>query len=103
MRNQDTRHFFSALGLDVSHASEVFSLMDVDGGGALEIDEFVIGCMQLKGGARAVDMESLMRENRRLMKRWMASTQSIRNQVARLEAAVLPPPRLRGGESAAIT
>merc|ERR1712048_1361977 len=96
MQNNETRHFFSALGLDVSNANEVFNLMDVDGGGELEIDEFVIGCMQLKGGAKAVDMESLMRENRRLMKRWNKDTQSLRHQVSRLEAALVPFSTLQG-------
>merc|ERR1712014_15414 len=100
MLHTDTRHFFSSLGLDVSNASEVFSLMDVDGGGELEIDEFVIGCMQLKGGARAVNMEALMRENRRLMKRWNHAAQGIRSQVSRLEAALVSLP-LKGSQGTA--
>ena len=35
----------------------------------LEIDEFVMGCMHLRGEAKTVDMVTLMRENKRMMKK----------------------------------
>merc|ERR1712136_376141 len=55
---------FSVLGLDVSDAMGFFEALDVDGS-----DEFVMGCMHLKGEAKTVDMVTLMRENKKLMKR----------------------------------
>merc|ERR1712187_197894 len=67
MANPQVRHYMSAIGVNVTHAGELFKLLDVDDGGTLEIEEFVMGCMQLKGGAKAVDMESLMRQQKRSM------------------------------------
>merc|ERR1712032_1305850 len=61
---------FSALGLDVSDAKRFFTLLDVDGSCLLEIDEFVIGCMSLKGHAKTIGMETLLYENKRMMARW---------------------------------
>eukprot|EP00931_Biecheleriopsis_adriatica_P021401 TRINITY_DN1399_c0_g1_i1.p1 TRINITY_DN1399_c0_g1~~TRINITY_DN1399_c0_g1_i1.p1 ORF type:complete len:676 (+),score=167.70 TRINITY_DN1399_c0_g1_i1:67-2094(+) len=65
----DIQAFFSVLELDVSKAAQVFRLLDVDGSNEIEVDEFVMGCMRLKGLAKGVDMESLMLESKKLMNR----------------------------------
>lgn len=62
---------FGALGLEIFDPSGFFELLDIDGSKELEIDEFVVGCMHLAGDARAISVDILMAENKRMMKRWV--------------------------------
>jgi len=69
MDNPEVRGIFGSLEVDAPDAVSLFHLLDADGSMELEIEEFVIGCMKLKGAAKAVDMETLLRENKRMMQR----------------------------------
>lgn len=79
------RAHFSVLELDVSKAAQVFRLLDTDGSNAIEIDEFVVGCMRLKGLAKGIDMEGLMLESKRMMRRLSSHQKWARRQLARME------------------
>jgi len=59
--------FFDALELDFHEATLLFRLLDEDRSGQVSTDEFLSGCEQLKGGARAVDMTVMQREIRWLI------------------------------------
>jgi len=59
--------YFSTLELDVSHAKALFLLLDVDETNEVEIDEFVQGCLRLKGGAKSIDVNMLLYENEKLI------------------------------------
>mmetsp|Transcript_41194 Transcript_41194/g.104766 ORF Transcript_41194/g.104766 Transcript_41194/m.104766 type:complete len:633 (+) Transcript_41194:111-2009(+) len=61
--------YFQALELDVSEAHLLFELLDQDDSDAVEIDEFVGGCMRLKGTARSLDVNMIMRRIDRLSAR----------------------------------
>jgi hypothetical protein len=52
--------FFSSLGLDVDVAQALFVLLDMDDDGRVDIDEFVHGCIRLKGVARSIDVNMLL-------------------------------------------
>mmetsp|Transcript_104384 Transcript_104384/g.292492 ORF Transcript_104384/g.292492 Transcript_104384/m.292492 type:complete len:518 (-) Transcript_104384:118-1671(-) len=58
-----------ALEIDTSDAWTLFKLIDHDKSGVIEIDEFVTGCEQLKGGAKGVDVANLQAELKSLTKR----------------------------------
>jgi len=58
--------YLSSLGLEVSEACGLFNLLDLDGSGTVGIEEFLMGCMRLKGYAKTVDLATLMYENKRL-------------------------------------
>mmetsp|Transcript_6942 Transcript_6942/g.16411 ORF Transcript_6942/g.16411 Transcript_6942/m.16411 type:complete len:664 (-) Transcript_6942:186-2177(-) len=58
--------YFRALELDVSQAHVVFKLLDRDGSNEVSLDEFLAGCLRLKGQAKALDVQMLLYENRRL-------------------------------------
>lgn len=51
--------YFSALDLSKSQAATLFMLLDVDNSGTLNVDEFVRGCMRLRGPARSIDLAAL--------------------------------------------
>lgn len=51
--------FLEHLGLTVSQVKLLFFLIDVDGSGQVSLEEFVAGCLKLKGGAKMFDMAVL--------------------------------------------
>jgi len=83
-REQSLKLLFASLGLDITDAIRVFHLLDVDGSEKLELDEFVVGVMSYKGNAKVVDVEVLMRENKRMMqklRRWLEDAKIDRRAV----------------------
>eukprot|EP00746_Dinoflagellata_sp_MGD_P027663 gnl/MRDRNA2_/MRDRNA2_16528_c0_seq1.p1 gnl/MRDRNA2_/MRDRNA2_16528_c0~~gnl/MRDRNA2_/MRDRNA2_16528_c0_seq1.p1 ORF type:complete len:672 (-),score=124.25 gnl/MRDRNA2_/MRDRNA2_16528_c0_seq1:421-2436(-) len=58
--------YFNALEIHHSAARGLFRLLDTDGNGTVDCEEFVMGCARLKGGARSVDVATLLYENKKL-------------------------------------
>jgi hypothetical protein len=56
--------YFSALNLDVKQVNKLFNLMDLDKSGTLDPEEFVFGCVNLKGNAKTLDLAILQYETR---------------------------------------
>lgn len=52
--------YFQSVDLDKNQAGDLFQLLDTDGSGTLTVEEFVRGCMRLKGPARSVDMSTVV-------------------------------------------
>jgi len=61
--------YFKTVDLDVSEAQGLFRLLDADNNGTVEAEEFVMGCLRLRGWAKAVDLATLMYETRRWHRR----------------------------------
>eukprot|EP00439_Symbiodinium_sp_Y106_P023795 s3983_g2.t3 len=70
MRNPDVHNFFESLGLDVWDAWSFFKLLDADGGGAVDTDEFFQGCLRFRGPARSMDVGKLIQDQK-----WMIHNQ----------------------------
>lgn len=51
-----------SIGIDVWDAWSFFKLLDVDAGGAVEIGEFLEGCLRLRGEARAMDVVKILHD-----------------------------------------
>mmetsp|Transcript_75283 Transcript_75283/g.243731 ORF Transcript_75283/g.243731 Transcript_75283/m.243731 type:complete len:424 (-) Transcript_75283:108-1379(-) len=60
LNDDHLRAYLDSLGLDTSDVMMLFRLLDTDGGSALQLDEFVSGCMRLKGTAKGIDMAKLI-------------------------------------------
>ncbi|CAJ1342904.1 unnamed protein product [Effrenium voratum] len=58
----EVRDYFESLRLDVSDAWTFFKMLDLDGGGAIALDEFLMGCLRLRGQARAIDVGKILHE-----------------------------------------
>jgi len=56
------QNYFKAVDLSIDEAEFLFTLIDIDESGSLRPDEFVNGCLRLRGNARALDLAILMRE-----------------------------------------
>merc|ERR1740129_643443 len=57
---------FAAIGISVDEAWGCFRLLDTDDSGIISVQEFVTGCMRLKGSASSVDVATLLYENKRM-------------------------------------
>lgn len=68
LADEDVSVMLTLIGLQTSESKGLFKLLDEDRSGCLSIDEFIDGCMSLKGSARRLDMVTLMMQNKRLTK-----------------------------------
>eukprot|EP00439_Symbiodinium_sp_Y106_P023569 s150_g2.t2 len=65
----EVRAFFHGLDLEPSDAWVLFSLLDDDGSGDIDAEEFVEGLLRLKGPARAIDLAAIGRDCKSCVKR----------------------------------
>jgi len=72
LHNREVLAYLKFLEIDIYEARGLFQLLDVDETGAVEIDEFVVGMMRLKGAAKGVDVATLMYENKKIFVRLVA-------------------------------
>jgi len=66
MTQEDFKEQMECLGIHSTEAHGLFKLLDDDGSGSVSIDEFLSGCIRLKGTAKAVDMITLLFETNKL-------------------------------------
>lgn len=52
-----------SLGLDTNSIAKIYDLLDADGSGSVDLDEFVTGCIAFRGEAKAVDINILQAEH----------------------------------------
>mmetsp|Transcript_10479 Transcript_10479/g.23800 ORF Transcript_10479/g.23800 Transcript_10479/m.23800 type:complete len:768 (+) Transcript_10479:83-2386(+) len=87
LRDDRVKAYFHALELDVSQASTLFRLLDVDCSNEVSFEEFLSGCMRLKGQARSIDVNMLIYETSRVFKKlerffdeWYVYTHDLRGE-----------------------
>lgn len=68
LSDERVKAYFAALELDMAEARGLFDLLDTEETDEVPIDEFVVGCFRLKGGAKGIDLAALMYENKKMMK-----------------------------------
>jgi len=54
------RDLFRVLGLEPDDMPKLFRLFDVDDSGEIQVDEFLEGCLRLKGDAKSIDLHSVL-------------------------------------------
>jgi len=67
LEDERVQAFFNCLELTGVEARRLFRLLDIDGNGTVDAEEFVTGCMCLKGGAKTMDVAALMLEQGKFM------------------------------------
>mmetsp|Transcript_60103 Transcript_60103/g.140013 ORF Transcript_60103/g.140013 Transcript_60103/m.140013 type:complete len:588 (-) Transcript_60103:138-1901(-) len=63
------RYSFSVLDIDIADSNYLFDMLDLDGSGEVDMEEFVSGCLRLKGNAKSIDIHTLMFEVKHLMRK----------------------------------
>merc|ERR1712137_403657 len=66
--NARIRAYFRTLGLDITEAESLYYLLDFDGDGEIEADEFIMGLTQLKGPAKSLDMAHLRHDIKKVLR-----------------------------------
>jgi len=84
LQQKHVQAYFQSLQLDVSQAHTLFRLLDVDGSNRVEIDEFVEGCMRMRGQARSIDVHMLLYETEMMIKRNFVFQQLVEEQFQEL-------------------
>merc|ERR1712050_717538 len=56
----------ASLGIEYYEAQGIFGLLDRTDCGRMKTSDFVYGCIRMKGGAKAIDLATLLNENKRL-------------------------------------
>ena len=92
MDSSEVKALFKVLGLDVSDVFSFFEALDVGGRGEVNLEEFVMGCLNLRGSAKTLDMATLMRENKRTAQRLDIHARRLEKQLKAVERR-LPPVR----------
>lgn len=68
------------IGIPVEEANELFSILDVDGSGILSVEEFIGGCLKLKGIAKSTDLLAVQSAMVSLSKRMQTLQNSLRKE-----------------------
>lgn len=57
LNDSDVSAYFNRLGVDTDELEKLFVLMDRDFSGTISLEEFMFGCLRLKGHAKSLDLE----------------------------------------------
>merc|ERR1711920_384200 len=58
-----------SIGIQPAEAAGLFDLLDQDGSGAVGLQEFISNCIRLHGDAKAVDVVTILYENKKIAKK----------------------------------
>lgn len=81
MYDEDVVAYFAALELECVDALALFTMFHYDQKKGIPLEDFVMGCLRLKGGAKSCDMLKLMHESREQLRilqrlaRWAGSVE----------------------------
>lgn len=67
--------------IENADAWTLFKLLDADGGGSVDIDEFVSGCIRLKGPARSIQIAQLMYHHKWIMNQLVELQEGLSNNL----------------------
>merc|ERR1712176_1235788 len=78
----------AALGMELHEAKGLFGLLDISGQGTVSIEELVVGFMRFKGGAKSIDLATLMTENKRTNQQIQKLSRDIRELIIIAKASI---------------
>lgn len=76
--------YFTAMDIDIADARGLFLLLDTDESGEVDSEEFIQGCLRLRGPAKSIDVATLLYFNKRMFGWWRTNMQSLGESVDRI-------------------
>eukprot|EP00747_Dinoflagellata_sp_TGD_P112002 gnl/TRDRNA2_/TRDRNA2_171351_c0_seq2.p1 gnl/TRDRNA2_/TRDRNA2_171351_c0~~gnl/TRDRNA2_/TRDRNA2_171351_c0_seq2.p1 ORF type:complete len:170 (-),score=28.92 gnl/TRDRNA2_/TRDRNA2_171351_c0_seq2:378-887(-) len=76
----EMQSYFKEINIGLEGARGLFSLLDIDGSGLVDLDELVHGFFRLRGPAKSLDLVTLMQENRKsagLHRKWVSVAEAL--------------------------
>jgi len=86
LQDENVQAYFQSFQLDVTQAKTLFLLLDSNGSNDVNIEEFVEGCMRMRGLARSIDVNQLLYESQQVMRRQAEFMQYIEAQLMELKS-----------------
>jgi len=80
----------SSMDIDGHAMVTLFEVIDTDNKGTLTIEEFIQGCMQIRGDAKAVDLFALLVESRSMYRTMAKFMEFAEDRFMEIEQAVVP-------------
>jgi len=65
LKNAEVKAYLATQQLDAYDARQLFNILDLEDDQEVGIEEFIMGCMRLKGMAKSVDVVALLQESRK--------------------------------------
>merc|ERR1712176_1087808 len=87
-KDRSMTHLLEALDISPYDARSMFKLLDRDGSGSIDIDEFCNGCLRLKGEAKSFDIQCLIFESQRLIAKTTGLMGHIEGEISDLKDMV---------------
>jgi len=86
LKDDRIKAFFASLEIEVTQAEDLFYLLDEDDSGNIGFQEFIAGCMRLRGTATSMDLNLLLWECEKLMCKFSDFALEIQSRFEWLEA-----------------
>jgi len=80
--------YLRALDLEATQVEGLFKLLDTDAEGTVDIDEFVMGCLRLKGSAKTVDVATIMYDQKIMESKLLRVLHYIQSHCSSIESCV---------------
>eukprot|EP00927_Polykrikos_kofoidii_P084329 TRINITY_DN8850_c0_g2_i1.p1 TRINITY_DN8850_c0_g2~~TRINITY_DN8850_c0_g2_i1.p1 ORF type:complete len:768 (+),score=103.33 TRINITY_DN8850_c0_g2_i1:77-2305(+) len=80
--------YLREIDVDPSEASFLFEILDINDSGHIDCDEFLSGCVRLKGPAKALDLLVFVRETRCMFIRMLSERKNIEARLQRIDQAL---------------
>merc|ERR1719189_991744 len=91
------KSYVDALGISAENTRMLFKLLDVNGSGKIDVDEFCDGCLRLQGEAKSMDVHTMIYQVRNFLAKWSEFTGYVEDRLSAIGAA------LPGGDTRAST
>jgi hypothetical protein len=78
MKVPPVMNFMKAVEIELTDAQKVFKMLEVDG--HVDTEEFVIGCMKVKGDSQGISMVSLITDTRRFQSQFVVLMEYVEDQ-----------------------
>lgn len=77
LQSEHMKALFQTFEIENADAWTFFKLLDADGGGSVDIEEFVHGCIRLKGPAKSIQIAQLMYHHKWIMNQLVELQQNV--------------------------
>jgi hypothetical protein len=91
--------FLTTVDLGSLDPMSLFQLLDFDGSGEVDVQEFVQGCMRLRGPARSVDLNALKHDFDNMASSWSESLQQLDRKINVIAGQVADIGQAQQGEN----
>jgi len=88
LQEPEVQVLLSHFKFDIVDSDSFFTLLDVDGNGTVDIEEFVVGCLRMHGKSNAIDMEISIQETKQIAKRLVHDMEQLQKNGVKVKEVV---------------